>query len=112
MDDFRTKMLNGGHIRHLVDYTKMSTAFPGVDFEGGVQYFLYDQKYEGPCEYTLFQGETQMPTVKRELGAYDIFIRDHVAVGILDKVISRGEPSISDILTNREQFKIDRKSAV
>src|SRR3546814_19447428 len=76
MDDFRTKMLNGGHIRHLVDYTKMSTAFPGVDFEGGVQYFLYDQKYEGPCEYTLFQGETQMTTVKRELGAYDIFIRD------------------------------------
>lgn len=107
MDDFRTKMLNGGHIRHLVDYTKMSTAFPGVDFEGGVQYFLYDQKYEGPCEYTLFQGETQMPTVKRELGAYDIFIRDHVAVGILDKVISRGEPSISDILTNREPFKME-----
>ena len=107
MDDFRTKMLNGGHIRYLVDYTRMSTAFPGVDFEGGVQYFLYDQKYEGPCDYTLFQGEMQMPTVKRELGAYDIFIRDHMSVGILDKVISHAEPSITDILTNREPFKME-----
>ena len=42
MDEFRKSMLTGGHISHLVDYTKMSTAFPGVDFEGGVGYFLWD----------------------------------------------------------------------
>ncbi|HRI89013.1 MAG TPA: Eco57I restriction-modification methylase domain-containing protein, partial [Candidatus Hydrogenedentes bacterium] len=42
MDEFRKSMLTGGHISHLVDYTKMSTAFPGVDFEGGVGYFLWE----------------------------------------------------------------------
>jgi hypothetical protein len=36
MEEFRKTMLTGKHISHLVDYTKMSTAFPGVDFEGGV----------------------------------------------------------------------------
>ena len=40
MDEFRKTMLTGRHISHLADYTKMSTAFPGVDFEGGVGYFL------------------------------------------------------------------------
>ena len=107
MNDFRSTMLNGGHLRHLVDYTKMSTAFPGVDFEGGVGYFLYDQKYSGDCNYTLFQGDNQLPTVSRNLGAYDIFIRDHVAVEILDKVIARKELPISEILTNREPFKME-----
>ena len=107
MDEFRNNMLNGGHLSHFVDYTKMSTAFPGVDFEGGIGYFLYDKQFNGLCEYTLFQGEEQLPPVKRNMGAHDIFIRDGVAAGILDKVLSRGEPPISDILTNREPFKME-----
>ena len=36
MDEFRKTMLTDRHISHLVDYTKMSTAFPGVDFEGAL----------------------------------------------------------------------------
>ena len=107
MDDFRKTMLKDGHVSHLVDYTKMSTAFPGVDFEGGVGFFLYDKQYNGRCKYTLFQGDSEFPTVERDLGAHDIFIRDHFAVGILDKILSKGEPSISDILTNREPFKLE-----
>lgn len=107
MGDFRELMLKGGHLSHLVDYTKMSTAFPGVDFEGGVQYFLWNPKHQGECEYTLFQGEEEQPTVLRELGAHDIFIRDHKAPSILEKVLDKGEASISDILTNREPFKYE-----
>lgn len=107
MDDFRKSMLTGGHLSHLVDYTKMSTAFPGVDFEGGVGYFLWNREYQGECAYTLFQGEEQLPTVKRKLGAHDIFVRDHIAVGILEKVLKHGEDSIAEILTNREPFKLE-----
>jgi len=107
MDDFRKSMLTGGHISHLVDYTKMSTAFPGVDFEGGVGYFLWSREYQGECTYTLFQGEEQFPTAVRNLGAHDIFIRDHIAVGILEKVLKHREDSIAEILTNREPFKLE-----
>lgn len=107
MDDFRKSMLTGGHISHLVDYTKMSTAFPGVDFEGGVGYFLWSHEYQGDCAYTLFQGEEQLPTVRRNLAAHDIFIRDYIAVRILEKVLKQGEDSITEILTNREPFKLE-----
>ncbi|HEX2859070.1 MAG TPA: Eco57I restriction-modification methylase domain-containing protein, partial [Alphaproteobacteria bacterium] len=107
MDEFREEMLAGRHISHLVDYTKMSTAFPGVDFEGGVGYFLWGSGYQGDCAYTLFQGENQLPTVQRNLAAHDIFIRDKIAVEILEKVLKHNEKKITDILTNREPFKFE-----
>lgn len=107
MDEFRKTMLTGRHISHLVDYTKMSTAFPGVDFEGGVGYFLWAREYQGDAQYTLFQGDEQQPTIARNLAAHDIFIRDHNAVEILDKILKHQETSISEILTNREPFKLE-----
>lgn len=107
MDEFRKTMLTGKHISHLVDYTQMSTAFPGVDFEGGVGYFLWDKNHQGDCEYTLHQADECKPTVRRKLGEYDIFIRDHNALGILEKVLKRGDDSVGGILTNREPFKLE-----
>ena len=107
MDEFRKVMLTGKHVSYLVDYTKMSTAFPGVDFEGGVGYFLWDSNHQGDCEYTLYQAEERQPTVMRDLGRHDIFIRDHIAVGILEKVLKHGGDSIAEILTNREPFKLE-----
>lgn len=107
MQDFRQKMLTGKHISHLVDYTKMSAAFPGVDFEGGVGYFLWNRDYNGDCEYTLYKGEDPKITVPRSLDDYDIFIRDHRALKILTKILGRQEGSIIEILTNREPFKFE-----
>lgn len=108
LDAFRDSMLRGGHLSHLVDYTKASTAFPGgVDFEGGVGFFLWTQDQSNQCEYTLFLGDDRQPTALRNLGSHDVFIRDQRAVGILDKVLAAGEPSVSTIFTNREPFKLE-----
>jgi site-specific DNA-methyltransferase (adenine-specific) len=107
MDTFRQTMLANGHLSHMVDYTKMSTAFPGVDFEGGIGYFLYDSEFSGDCSYTLFRGDEQFPTVTRNLAGHDVFVRDHYAANILDKVSAYDEPSMADILTNREPFKFE-----
>lgn len=104
MDDFRDAMLTGKHIRYMVDYTKMATAFPGVDFEGGVGYFLWDKNHHGDCEYTLFQGEELHPTIARDLGAHDIFIRDHRALAILEKVSAQGEPTMEQIISSDTPF--------
>ena len=104
MDEFRKSMLTGRHISHLVDYSKMSTAFPGVDFEGGVGYFLWDQRYQGDAQYTLFQGDEQHPPITRDLGANDIFIRDHRAVGILERVQNCGELTMDKVVSSDTPF--------
>lgn len=99
MDEFRKTMLTGKHISHLVDYTKMSTAFPGVDFEGGVGYFLWDKNYKGDCEYTLVLGDEEKPAALRRLDEFDILVRDTRAVDILKKVQSLGGPSMRELVS-------------
>jgi site-specific DNA-methyltransferase (adenine-specific) len=104
MDEFRKNMLTGKHISHLVDYTKMSTAFPGVDFEGGVGYFLWDKNHQGACEYTLALGDEQQPAALRKLDEFDIFVRDTRAVSILKRVQTMGEPSMGDLVSGDTPF--------
>jgi len=52
LNDFRDRMLNDKRLRVLVDYSRMDSVFPGVDFEGGVSYFLWHRNHEGECEVT------------------------------------------------------------
>lgn len=104
MGAFRQRMFTDGHVRELVDYTKMSTAFPGVDFEGGVGYFLWDRETSGPCRYTLFQGDDQLPTVDRKLDDHDIFVRDTRALAILEKVLAKGEATLEAIVSGDTPF--------
>jgi site-specific DNA-methyltransferase (adenine-specific) len=104
MDEFRKTMLTGKHISHLVDYTKMSTAFPGVDFEGGVGYFLWDRNHQGGCEYKLVLGDEEHRAVVRKLDEFDIFVRDTRAVSILNKVQSLGGPSMRDLVSGDTPF--------
>lgn len=104
MDEFRKAMLTGKHISHLVDYTKMSTAFPGVDFEGGVGYFLWSRNHHGDCEYKLVVGNEEQPAAVRKLDEFDIFVRDARAVTILKKVQHLSEPSMSDLVSGDTPF--------
>lgn len=104
MGEFRNTMLANKRISHLVDYTKMSTAFPGVDFEGGVGYFLWNREYQGDAQYTLFQGEERQLTISRDLSAHDIFIRDHRALGILKRVQALQEPTMDLLISADTPF--------
>ncbi len=104
LDEFRKGMLSERHLRRLVDYTKMSTAFPGVDFEGGVGYFLWDLNYQGDCEYQLILGDQICAPALRKLDEYDIFVRDTRAVAILQKVQALVEPSITSLVSGDTPF--------
>lgn len=104
MDDFRKEMLSDGHLRRLVDYTKMSVAFPGVDFEGGVGYFLWDRDNTGKCLYTLTLGDQVLPTVERDLGAHEVFVRDSRAAAILDKVLAFEEKGMNELVSGDTPF--------
>lgn len=101
---FRQKMFTGGHVREFVDFTKMSTAFPGVDFEGGVGYFLWDRDTSGSCNYSLTLGDEQLPTVQRQLDEHDIFVRDTRALSILEKVRNLDEPTMGAIISGDTPF--------
>ena len=46
-------------------------------------------------------------TAMRKLDQFDVFVRDSRAVGILEKVLAKREPSVAEILTNTEPFKYE-----
>lgn len=104
LSDFRKSMLSDRRIRKLVDYERMDAVFPGVDFEGGVCYFLWDRDNEGDCEVTSISADETIGPVARDLNEFDVFVRDIRALKILRKVLKAGEPSITEILSVDKEF--------
>jgi len=104
LSEFRRSMLNDRRIRKLIDYPVASEIFPGVEVKGGVCYFLWERDTEGDCEVTTVRGDDVVGPVKRNLGEHDVFVRDSRALDILHKVLARGEPSITEILSVDKEF--------
>lgn len=109
LDSFRAKMLSDTHLRSLIDYPNSREAFSGVDVAGGVNYFLWDKNYEGPCEVTTVAANER--TVKvRNLGEYEVFVRDNRVLQIIKKIETSGEPAFSEIVSARRPFDVDAKT--
>jgi site-specific DNA-methyltransferase (adenine-specific) len=104
LDQFRSTMLGDNRIRYLTDLSQMKSLFPGVDFEGGVCYFLWDRDNPGLCQSTYFQGEISVEPVERNLNEFDTYVRDPRALPILHKVRSKDEPSFADLVSTRDPF--------
>lgn len=106
LDEFRAEMLNDGHIRNLTDFPDSATAFPGVQIKGGICYFLWDRDHAGPCDVTRISEGVEQHQPNRALGEFDVFIRDERALGILRKVLAKGEPSVTSLLSGDTPFGI------
>jgi site-specific DNA-methyltransferase (adenine-specific) len=104
LSEFRRAMLGDRQIRKLVDYERMDEVFPGVDFEGGVCFFLWDRDNEGDCDVTTISGDDVIGPVARNLNEFGVFVRDIRALKILRKVLRVGEASITDILSVDKEF--------
>ena len=104
LSEFRDRMLKDGHLRVLVDYGRMNAVFPGVDFEGGASYFLWDRDHEGKCEVTYFVGDETPATSLRDLGEFDVFVRHPTALAILHKVLALNEHSMIEVMATNNEF--------
>lgn len=106
LDEFRSQMLNGGHLRSLTDFPDSSEAFPGVQVKGGVCYFLWDGAHSGTCDVTRVSGGEEHVQRNRNLGEFDVFVRDERALGILRKVLAKKEPSVLELISGDTPFGI------
>ncbi len=104
LSEFRRTMLADRRLRKLVDFERMDQAFPGVDFEGGVCYFLWERDNEGDCAVTTIGGEETIGPFERVLSEYDVFVRDIRGLKILKKVLNIKEESIINILSADKEF--------
>lgn len=85
LNEFREDMLNDTHLSLLVDFQDSRDCFPGVDIAGGVCYFRWENRHNGPCNViTVVNGERYKDT--RKLNEYETFIRDKRIIDIINKV--------------------------
>jgi len=104
LSEFRQTMLGDRRMRELVDYPAASDVFPGVEVKAGVCYFLWDAAHDGECNVTTVRGGEVVGPMARNLGEYDVFVRDGRAMSILRKVLKHTEPSINTILARDKEF--------
>ena len=104
LSDFRQSVLNDWRMRELIDYPAANDVFPGVEVKAGVCYFLWDASHNGDCKVTTIRGNEILGPIHRNLGEYDVFVRDARAVSILHKVSGLGEESINTILARDKEF--------
>jgi hypothetical protein len=89
LDAFRSSMLADRRLRIIEDYLNSSDAFPGVELQGGICFFLWDKDHPGDCQVTTHYGGEAMSSLTRPLledGA-DTFIRHNDALSIVKKVM-------------------------
>ena len=105
LDGFRKTMLNDQRLRVIVDYVQEKDAFPNVNINGGVNYFLWDREHKGQCEITTVApgGKSGSP-LTRSLNAYDIFVRRNESIPILEKVRAKGEPTFDKRVSTLKPF--------
>lgn len=105
LDTFRKNMLADRRVRIIVDYIQEKDAFPNVNINGGVNYFLWDRDHVGDCEITtVAPGGKRGEKMTRPLGNFDIFIRRNEAVPILTKVTKKNEKAFSERVSSRKPF--------
>lgn len=103
LDDFRCDMLSDRHIRKLVDYENFRDVFPGVDLAGGACYFLWDRDNQGICEVTNFDAKKPL-VMERYLDQFDVFIRQNLALEIVEKVQKRNSSFLDKRVSARKPF--------
>lgn len=106
MDEFRAEMLSSAKLAEIVDFPVSKDVFPGVEVKGGICYFLWEKSHSGKTQVTTVRGDEVIGPVARDLGEFDVFVRDPRAVDILHKVQAKAEPSMIDILTGDTPFGI------
>jgi site-specific DNA-methyltransferase (adenine-specific) len=105
LDDFRAQMLESTNFRSLVDFPNAATLFPSVEIKGGVCFFLWDEKFDGPCHVRTIQENGQESSSTRFLGEHgDVFIRFNEALPILEKVRKKSKKFVDTIVAPRKPF--------
>ena len=88
-DEWIDKMLSCDHFKEMHDFEDASTCFPGVEIKGGVNYFLWEGDYVGPCHYYFYEKQSKMP-VKRvsvlDNMSAGVVIRNPKAYSIIEKI--------------------------
>ena len=100
LDDFRERLMSDRRMKSVTHFQRSEDVFSTVSLTGGVNYFLWEREYWGPCYFTV--GEK---AALRFLDERDIVLLDLNANSILTKVLEHSKGSwVSEHVHARNPF--------
>jgi site-specific DNA-methyltransferase (adenine-specific) len=111
LDQFRQEMIADRRLRKIVDNPKVFDCFPGVEIQGGVSYFLWDQQWSGDCEFSTRVNGRITSTTQRDLRDGDgVLVRDNRAVSIIKKATALTAKRVESSCTVTKPFGLTMRS--
>ena len=103
LSDFRDSMLKDGHLKYLYDYKYSKDCFPGIRAGGGICYFLWDIGYKS--NLVTFEPNGEEASLRKKLDyGLDFFIRDNMAISVLEKVRAKDTKTMSTRVWTQKPF--------
>ena len=87
LDKFRDNMTGDNKLMKITDFTNAKDCFPQISISGGVNYFLWNNNYNGDCVVENIH-DGKISVAKRPTNEFSYFVRYNEAVSILHKVLS------------------------
>lgn len=108
LNEFRDAMINDTKISYIFDYENAHECFQGINLDGGVCYFLRNEKYAGEVNYHFKSINGDINHSKRFLKSNlsEKIIRDFRQLSILEKVAASNEQKFSEIVSSRKPYGI------
>ena len=105
LDDFRAARLKDTKMKSIVDFIVDKDAFPNININGGVSFFLWSNDYDGDCTIqTVESGRVFGQPKSRSLNEFDIIIRRNEAVEILRKIKAKTKNTFNKNVSSRKPF--------
>lgn len=118
LNEFRDKMMSDKHLKMLIDYTNAKDCFPNISIGGGVNYFLWDKKHNGDCNFiNITNGEKN--SMLRPLDEFPVLVRYNYAIPIIRAVLGKKEGLLAEMISSLMPFGLntsyrgrDKKSSI
>ena len=106
LEKFRYEMMQSNKFKYIIDYQNSSIIFSDIWLDGGIQYFLIDNKYDGKVKYTYINKDNQHFNDYRYLneGNFEFIIRDIRQLNIIRKARKLGELTFDSIVSERNCY--------
>ena len=103
--NFRQTMLTSNHTSRLIAFSNAKDLFPDAEIKGGCCYFIYSPAYIGECNYSLIRDGKEF-SMNRNLGEFDVLIREPRLAKIVSKIVSASDCSIEGLISSDTPFGI------
>lgn len=106
LDNFRKEMIEDKQIKYIYDFEDAKECFPGIHLDGGVNYFMWEKGYNGPCEYHYksLEGEEIVSNRYLKTDITETVIRDYRQLSIIEKAHKKCSAKFSEIASTRNPY--------